>query len=195
MKLNKEIPIEVSARHIHLSQKDLEELFRVNYELKVLKQLLQFGEFACEETLTINSGSKKIDKVRIIGPARKNTQIEISHADARFLNINPPIRISGDIENTPGIRLINQKKEIFIKRGVIIPQRHIHCNPKEAKELGFKDGMLVSVRTNSIKPVTFHNIVIKIKENYSLCLHLDVEEGNAAGILNSGKGVILGIEE
>ena len=195
MKLNKEIPIEVSARHIHLSQKDLEELFGVNYKLKVLKKLSQFGEFAAEETLTINSGSKKIDNVRIIGPARKNTQIEISHADARFLNINPPIRISGDIENTPGIRLINQKKEILINKGVIIPMRHIHCNPKEAKELGFKDGMLVSVRTNSIKPVTFHNIVIKIKENYSLCLHLDVEEGNAAGILNSGKGVILGIEE
>lgn len=191
--MNKIIPIEISARHIHLSQKDLEKLFGDGYELKVLKQLSQFGEFAAEETLTISSNSKKIENVRIIGPVRKDTQIEISYADARFLNISPPVRISGELENTPGITLMGAKKEIFVNKGVIIPMRHVHCNPKEAEKLGFEDKMLVSVRTNSIKPVTFHNIVIKIKKNYSLCLHLDVEEGNSAGIIKKGEGIILDI--
>lgn len=192
---NISIPIEISARHVHLSKKNLEELFGKGYELKILKQLSQLGEFASEEKVTIKNGLKKIENVRIIGPIRKESQVEISHADAIFLNINPPLRISGDTENTPGITLIGPKKEIFINKGVIIPLRHIHCNPKEAKELRIEEGTIVSVKTNSIKPVTFHNIPIKIKENYKLSLHLDIDEGNSAGIIQKGEGTIMDIEE
>ncbi|MBS3075389.1 phosphate propanoyltransferase [Candidatus Pacearchaeota archaeon] len=193
LRKNTIIPIEISARHIHLSQKDLEELFGIGYKLKKFRELSQFGEFASEEKVTIKNGLKKIENVRIIGPVRKETQVEISHADARFLGINPPIRISGNIENTPGIDVIS-KKEITLKKGVIIPMRHIHCNPKEAKELGIEERTIVSVKTNSPRTVTFHNIPVKIKETYKLSLHLDIDEGNSAGIIQKGEGTIINIE-
>ena len=185
------IPIEISARHIHLSQKDLEELFGIDYKLKKFKDLSQFGEFAAEEKVSIKNDLKKIENVRIIGPARKETQVEISHSDAVFLKMNPPVRISGDIENSPGITLIGPEKEITIKKGVIVPMRHIHCNSKEAKELNLNENSMVSVKTNSIKPVTFHDIPIKIKDIYKLSLHLDVDEGNSAGIIKNGEGTII----
>lgn len=186
----KKIPIEISARHIHLSKKNFEELFGDNYKLKVLKYLSQPGEFAAEETLTIRIGSKKIENVRIIGPLRKETQVEILQSDARLLGINPPVRVSGDLDNTPGLTLISPKKEISIEKGVIISKRHLHCNSKEAEKLGLKNGMIVSVKTNSLRPVTFHGIIVRVSEKDSFCLHIDIEEGNCAGIKDIGEGII-----
>lgn len=194
MKSNKKLPIDISARHVHLSQRDLEELFGEGYELKVLRELSQPKNFAAEETITLKLGAKKIENVRIVGPVRKDTQIEISPTDARLLGINPPVRISGDIKDSPGISLIGPQKEMVIDKGVIIPWRHIHCNPKEAEELGLKDKMLVSVKANSKHPITFHNIIILIKENHNLELHLHTEEGNSACINGKGEGIILEID-
>ncbi len=195
MELNKKLPINISARHVHLSQKDLEELFGQDYELKILRELSQPNEFAAQETITLKTGLKKIENVRIVGPVRDNTQIEISPTEARFLGINPPIRISGDIKNSPGISLIGPQKEIIIDKGVIIPWRHIHCNPKEAEELGLKDKMLVSVKVNTKHPVTFHNIIVLVKNDCNLELHLNTEEGNSACMTEKEEGTILRIDD
>ncbi|MEK6859743.1 MAG: phosphate propanoyltransferase [Nanoarchaeota archaeon] len=193
--MDKKIPIEISARHIHLSKQDFEELFGADYKLNVLKQLSQPGEFAAEETLTIKLGQKIIENVRIIGPLRKETQIEILQSDARILGINPPVRVSGDLENTPGLTIASPKKEITINRGVIISRRHLHCNLKEAEKLGLKNGMIASVKTNSSRPVTFHDIIVRVSERDGFCLHIDIEEGNCAGIKEIGEGIISEIIE
>ena len=186
----KKIPIEVSARHIHLSQKDLEALFGKGYKLKKLKQLSQPNDFAARETLDIQAGFKKIKNIRIVGPTRKETQVELSRTDAIYLKLNPPIRLSGNLKGTPGIILIGPKRKIKIRRGVIIPWRHIHCSIKEAEKLGLKEGMIVSVRVKGKRSLTFCNVKIRVGENYKLCMHVDTDEGNAAGIIKKGTGII-----
>ncbi len=186
------IPIEVSARHVHLSKGDLEELFGKGYELKKMKDLTQPGEFAAQECVDIEAGARKISNVRIIGPARSKTQIELAKTDAITLGIAVPVRKSGDIKGTPGIMISGPAGKIQLEKGVINTWRHIHCSPKEAKKLGLKNGMKVSVKTSGKTAVTFHNVLVKIGENYRLCMHLDTDEGNAAGIVRAGFGEILG---
>lgn len=187
----KKIPIETSAKHIHLSQKDLEALFGKGYKLKKLKNLSQPGEFVAEEKIDIEENKRKIFGVRIIGPVREKTQVELSHTDLIFLRIKPVVRESGDIKDTPGALLIGPKGKVRIKEGVINAWRHIHCNPEEAKKIGLKDGMLVSVKTNGTCSLTFHNVKVRVKENYWLCMHLDTDEGNAACIIDKGEGYLV----
>lgn len=189
--MEKRIPIEVSVRHIHLSQNDLEVLFGKDYQLKRLRNLTQSGEFAAKETLDVQANSRKISKVRIIGPVREKTQVELSHTDAIFLRVDPIVRDSGDIEGTPGAVLIGPKKKIKIKKGVINTWRHIHCSPKQAKELGFKNRMLVSVETKGTCSLVFHNVKVFIKANSQLSMHLDTDEGNATCIVKKGEGYLL----
>ena len=189
--MNKKVPIEISARHIHLSQKDLEVLFGKGYQLKILKKLSQADDFAAKETLDIKIGSKTIKKLRIVGPVRKETQIELSITNAFSLGIIIPLRLSGDIKGTPGAVLIKSKKKLKIKKGVIIAQRHLHCNFEEAKRLKLKDGMSVSVKTKGKRALIFHNVKVRAGKNYKLAVHLDTDEGNAAGIIKKGKGEII----
>lgn len=189
--MSTKVPIEVSARHIHLSQKDLESLFGKGYQLKKIRKLSQADDFAARETLDIKIGSKIIKRLRIVGPVRKETQIELSITDAVGLEINLPLRLSGNIKGTPGAILIKGKKKLKIKRGVIIAKRHLHCNPKEAKKLKLKDGMSVSIEIKGVKALIFHNIKIRIGKNYKLAVHLDTDEGNAVGIIKKGEGKII----
>jgi propanediol utilization protein len=189
--MNEKVPIEISARHIHLSQKDLEALFGKEYQLKKIRKLSQADDFAAKETLDIKIGSKIIKKLRIIGPVRKETQIELSITDAVGLGINLPLRFSGNIRVTPGSILIGPQKKIKIKEGVIIARRHLHCNPKEAKKLKLKDGMSVPIEIKGARGLIFHNIRIRIGKNYKLAVHLDTDEGNAAGIIKKGEGKII----
>jgi len=189
--MSEKVPIEISARHIHLSQKDLEILFGKGYQLKKLRKLSQADDFAAKETLDIKIGSKTIKKLRIVGPVRKETQIELSLTDAFGLGILPPLRLSGNLKGTPGAILIAPRKKLRIKRGVIIARRHLHCNPQEAKRLKLKNGMSVSVRTKGERALIFDNVKVRVKKGYNLCLHLDTDEGNAAGILRKGKGEII----
>jgi len=185
------IPIEVSARHIHLSQKDLEALFGSGYELKKIKQLTQLCDFAAEETLTLQIGDKTISNVRVVGPARKETQVEISITDAITLGVNPVLRISGNLEDTPGAMLIGPQGQINLKKGVIVAIRHLHCATNEAEELGWKNKDIISILVKGQRETTFHNVVIRIADNYKLCLHLDTDEGNAAGINKVGEGYLV----
>jgi len=173
------IPIEVSARHMHISRRDLDALFGEGYKLKKLKDLTQPGEFACKEKVIIKNGAKELS-VRVIGPARKNTQIEISKTDAVYLGLNPPTRKSGKVAFSPGLTLVNKKKKIKIKRGVIIPWRHIHCTLEDYKNLKLRKYVSVGIGGN--RALIFEKVRVRVDKNYKLSMHIDTDEGNAAGI-------------
>ena len=189
--MQKIVPIEVSARHIHLSQKDLEALFGDGYLLKKMNDLTQPGDFAAEEMVNITNNGKEIANIRIVGPVRENTQIELSMTDAFYLGLNLPVRISGDIDNTPGIDIIGPKGEIKIEKGAIIAKRHIHCNLKEAKELGLENKEIVSVKVGGERGLVFDNVEVRADNKYKLAMHLDTDEGNAAGIDKKSKGLLI----
>jgi len=185
------VPVEVSARHCHLSKADLEKLFGQGYELKVKKQLYQPLDFAAEETITIKEGDKEIKDVRIVGPLRNQTQVEISKTDAIALEINPPVRLSGALKNSAGITLEGPKGSVELNEGLIVARRHLHCATKEAKQAGLRAGQLISVQIAGERALTFHCVEVRVREDYKLCLHLDTDEGNAAGINKTGEGTLV----
>lgn len=187
------IPIEVSARHLHLSQKDLETLFGEGYELTKFKDLTQLSDFAAEEFLTVKLGDREIKNIRIVGPVRNETQVELSLTDSLVLGIKSPVRISGDIQGTPGISLKNEKNgnEISLEKGVIVSHRHIHCNPKEAEELETKNGDMVSVKVEGDRGLIFENVAVRVGEKYKLSMHIDTDEANSAGIDKKSVGFIV----
>ena len=187
----KQVLIDVSARHIHLSEKDRDALFGKGYKLKKAKELRQKKEFLAKEKIDIENNSRKIASIAVIGPARDKTQVELSHTDIIFLRLKPVVRESGDIKATPGITLIGPKGKVKIRQGVINTWRHIHANYQEAKKLGFKDKDLVSVKIKGNCSLTFHNVIVRLGKNYKLVMHLDTDEGNAAGIVKKGIGYIV----
>lgn len=185
------IPVEVSARHCHLSKEDKEKIFGENYELTKLKQLTQPSDFACKETIDIKLGEKEIKNIRVVAPEREKTQVEISLTDAVGSGVIVPIKMSGDLAGSVGAMLIGPVGQTEIKQGVIIAKRHIHCSPAEARKLGLKDGDNVSVKVKGDRSIIFEDVAVRTGENYKLCLHLDTDEGNAGGINKSGEGIIL----
>lgn len=187
---NIKVLVEVSARHVHLCQKDLETLFGAGYELKKKKQLGQPSDFAAEEILTIKTGGKEIKGVRIVGPLRERTQVEISKSDAIALGVNPPLKLSGDLENSAGIILEGPLGAIKLEKGLIIARRHIHCSTNEAKKAGLRQGQIVSVEIKGERAAIFHCVEVRVRDDYRLCLHLDTDEGNAAGINKTGEGTL-----
>lgn len=184
--IDNEVPIGVSARHIHLTQEHIDKLFGPGHQLQKYRTLYQEKEFAAKETLTLAGPRGVIENVRIIGPARKITQIEISRTDAIKLGIQTPIRDSGDIGGTPGCVLIGPKDILTLKEGVIIPKAHIHMHPKDAEQLGLKEKDRVQVSVPGERPVTFNDVLIRIGPQVKLEMHLDTDEGNAA-LLNNGE--------
>lgn len=181
------IPVGVSNRHIHLSQEDLEVLFGRGYSLNILKDLSQPGQYASKETVTICGPKGVIENVRILGPTRNKTQVEILSGDSFKLGINPSIKMSGDLEGTPGITLVGPKGSVMIKEGVIIAQRHIHMNNKDAEELKVKDGQVVSIEVEGLRGGVYNNTIIRANDNSQLECHIDIEEANAMGINNKSK--------
>ena len=189
--MNKKIKIEVSARHIHLKKDDFEKLFGMGFELTILKKLSQPGMFAANETVSVKNESFQIDSLRIVGPLRDYTQIELSKTEARKFKIDPPLRRSGDIKNSPGIIIVGPKGKVEISDGVIIAKRHIHMTPKDAEEINVKDGDLLKVKTKGERGLVFENVVVRIDENFAWAMHIDTDEGNATGIEECEKGKIL----
>lgn len=185
------ILVEVSARHVHLSEKDFEKLFGKNEKLVPVKKLSQPGEFASEKMLTLINGSRKIENARILGPFRKSSQAEISITDAYNLRLNPlpKLKVSGDLANTTKILVRGPKSSIKVP--CIIAKRHIHCSPKEAKKLGIRNNQKLSVKVTGERAVIFNEIVARVSEDYRLSLHLDTDEGNAAGISGKTFGEII----
>lgn len=179
-----ELPIGMSNRHIHLTKDDLETLFGEGYELTRRKDLSQPGQFAAEEKVDLIGPKRAIKGVRVLGPVRNATQVEVSVSDAFTLGVKPVIRNSGDIKDTPGVKVVGPKGEIDLKEGVIVAARHIHMHTDEAKEFGVKDGDIVSVKVSGIRGIIFDNVLIRSGEKHKLEMHVDIEEGNAAGTKN-----------
>ena len=189
--MNKKIKIEVSARHIHLKKSNFEKLFGEGAELTVMKELSQPGMFAANETVKIKNKNFQIDSLRIVGPLRSYTQIELSKTEARKFKIDPPLRRSGDIKNSSGMIIIGPKGETEISDGVIISKRHIHMTPKDAEEINAKDGDLLKVKTAGERGLIFENVMARVDENFSLAMHIDTDEGNAGGVEICGYGEVV----
>ncbi len=180
----KMLPAALSNRHIHLSKEDIETLFGEGYELTRKKDLSQPGQYACEEKVDLIGPKKSINGVRVLGPARPKTQIEVSLADGFVLGVKPPVRDSGDIAGSPGVKIVGPKGEVELNEGVIAAARHIHMHPDNAKEFGVEDNQRVKVRTTGERSIVFENVLVRSKDSYALEMHVDVDEGNAAGLKN-----------
>jgi propanediol utilization protein len=177
-----EIPVGVSNRHIHLSQEDLNRLFGEGYQMTKLKDLLQPGQYACKETVTICGPKGAIEKVRILGPVRSKTQVEILEGDGFKLGRGTQTRMSGDLQGTPGITLIGPKGSVQINEGLIVAQRHIHMGPEDAKHFGVHDGQIVSIEINGPRGGILNNVAIRANDASILECHIDIEEANAMGV-------------
>lgn len=178
----KEIPVGISNRHIHLSEKDMKILFGEGYKLTKTKELSQPMQYACNETVTVCGPRGAIEKVRILGPTRSKTQVEILSGDCFKLGIAQEVRLSGDLNNTPGITLIGPKGSIELTEGVIVAQRHIHMTTEEAKNFGLYDGEIVAIEFENLRGGTYGNVAIRANDYSTLECHLDIEEANAMSI-------------
>jgi putative phosphotransacetylase len=181
---NNMIPVGLSNRHIHLSQADLDVLFGEGYELTKFKDLSQPGQYAANEKVDVVGTKGTLKGVRILGPVRKETQIEISLADGFVLGVNPPVRDSGDLIDSPGVKVVGPKGEVTIDKGVIAAARHIHMHTSDAEKFGVADKDIVSVRVGGKRGLVFENVLVRVHKEYALEMHVDVEEGNAAGLKN-----------
>jgi len=176
----KPISVGISARHVHVSRKDLDTLFGEGYQLTVKKDLSQPGQFASNEQVDVVTEKGSFKGVRILGPERKQTQIEISLSDAMKLGLKPPVRDSGDLAGSPGVTLVGPKGTVQLNEGVIVAQRHIHMTPADASEFGVEDKEVVQVRCTGERGLIFDNVLIRVHKDFALEMHVDTDEGNAA---------------
>lgn len=182
--LSDEVVVGVSNRHLHISQEDLEKIFGAGYKLAKMKELRQPGHYAAEETVTIIGPRGKMDKIRILGPVRKETQVEISMSDAFKLGIKAPIKESGKLEGTPGLTIVGPKGSLEKDRGVIVAGRHIHMPKFIADIKGYKNGDMVTVETSGERKALLHNVLLRVGSNVVKEIHLDMDEANASGASN-----------
>lgn len=188
----KEILIETSARHVHVTQETLEKLFGDGAQLEVKKMLSQPGQFASNQKVTV-VGPKGQLNCSILGPCRKLNQVEVSFSDARALGIVAPVRESGDIKGSAPCKLIGPNGEVELTEGVIVAKRHIHMTPSDAQEAGVKNGDIVSVKVlnETGRQLVFGDTVIRVSENYKLAMHIDTDESNAGALSGQVYGVIV----
>jgi len=184
------VPVGVSARHVHLSREDVDKLFGKGYQLRKKKELMG-GQYACEEQVTIvGLKLRAIENVRVLGPERSKSQVEISATDAMKLGIKVPVRESGDIAGSAPIALVGPKGTVYLDEGCIIAQRHVHMAPGDAMAAGVSDNEMVSVKADNDRGVVFHHVKIRVDNTFTLEMHLDTDEANAAGI-GTGDTLIL----
>lgn len=189
--MEKKVPIGLSNKHIHLGQEDLDTLFGKDYQLKTMKDLSQPGQYAAEEKVDIVGPKCTIKGVRILGPVRPETQVELSVGDCFSLGVKAPLRNSGDTEGSPGLKIVGPAGEVEIEQGAIVAARHIHMSPAEAEEFDLKDKDVVSVKLDGPRGLIFDNVLVRVHPDFRLDMHLDVEEGNAAGAKNGQMATIL----
>ena len=179
-----EIKVGVSQRHVHLSREDLDTLFGKGYELTP-KKILMGKEFASNEVVTLVGPSlKTIENVRVLGPVRKNTQVEISRTDTFILKVSPPVRPSGEIKGSEKLVIVGPKGCVYLKEGVIIANRHIHLTPEFAASMDLKDNDLVDVVIDGVKPTKFYDVQIRVREDFNVEMHLDTDDANSSGLKN-----------
>jgi propanediol utilization protein len=184
------IPVGVSNRHVHLCQADWDFLFGPELSPRKFRTVKQPGFWACYETVDIEGPKGKIEKVRLIAPHRKKTQVEVARTDASQLGLRPPVRGSGDLSGSSPVRLIGPKGSLEIKEGLVIASRHIHFSPDEARTMGIQEGEFLRVRAGSGGPreIVFEKVLCRISDQFSLEFHIDTDEANAAGV-KTGDGV------
>ncbi len=187
VKIDGEIKVGVSQRHIHLSREDLDILFGKGYELTLLKPLMG-KEFASKEVVTLVGKSlKPIENVRVLGPVRKNTQVEISRTDTFVLKVSPPVRPSGEVAGSERIVVVGPKGTVYLKEGVIIANRHIHMPPCVAEQYNLKDNDYVDVVVDGEKPTKFYDVQIRVREDFEAEMHIDTDDANSSALRNGDK--------
>ena len=183
------VPVEASGRHVHLTKEQALTLF--GHGLSPKRPLSQPGQYLSGERVTLIGPKGELDRVAVLGPERKDAQVEISLTDGKTLGIMPPIRLSGQVEGTPGIRLRGPKGEITLPQGVMAAQRHIHLNPQQAQNFGVKDKQIVRLQTLTDRPVIFEDVVVRVNPEYEAAVHLDYDEANACALNIGDYGRIL----
>ena len=183
--------VEASGRHIHLSQADLDTLFGPGYQLTKAKDLSQPGQYACQERLAVVGPKGTFQNVVILGPVRKESQVEISLTDCLHLGTKAPIRESGDIEGTPGVVLVNGDKSVALSRGLIVAKRHVHMSPEDAKRENVVNHEIVQVRVEGERPLIFDDVVIRVSPKFVTSMHIDYDEANACGFKKGMRGRII----
>ena len=186
-----DIKIGISARHVHLSREDLDTLFGKGFEL-TKKKTLMGREFASDQLVTLVGPSlRAIEGVRVLGPVRKNTQVEISRTDTFVLKVSPPVRPSGDIKGSAAISLVGPKGRVFLNEGCIIANRHIHMTPADAQSYGIKDNDIVDVEIENSKPTRFYNVQVRVHEEFETEMHIDTDDANACALKTGDRVRIL----
>lgn len=174
----------ISNRHVHLAPAELEKLFGPGYKLTKTKDLMQPGEHACDETVKIKGPKGEIDKVRVLGPLRTATQVEISMGDSIRIGAAAPVRSSGDVKGSAPVTVTGPKGTVDLAEGLIVAKRHVHMTPADAAVFGVKDNDIVSVRCGGPRGLVFNNVTARVSDKMALECHLDIEEANAAGVRN-----------
>ncbi len=185
------IMVETSARHIHVTQQDLETLFGKDYKLTPKKDLSQPGQFACVEKVEV-VGPKSSLKLSILGPVRSETQVELAKTDARAIGVDAPLRMSGDLAGTPGCKVIGPKGEIEIDHGVIVAKRHAHFTPEQAQDYGVTDGQAIGIKLEyNGRSLIFGDVIARVSKTAGLAVHIDTDEANAAGLTGTVDGEVV----
>ncbi|POP46284.1 phosphate propanoyltransferase [Superficieibacter electus] len=178
------IPVGISNRHVHLSREDMDALFGHGSTLTRMKAVKQPGQYAAEETVTLRGPKGELQKVRVLGPLRSATQIEISVSDGFVLGVKAPVRMSGDLENSPGIEIIGPYGRVLKTDGAIVAWRHIHISPAQAERFALRDGMEIDVRIDGHRGGILSHVVVRVSADAVLEMHIDVEEANGFGLRN-----------
>ena len=185
------VPAGVSARHVHLSREDLDRLFGPGYALHPCKALSQPGQFVCAERVSLEGPRGSISNVVILGPVRPESQVEISLTDAVALGVTPPVRLSGDVQGTPGLILRRGERVLRLERGLIAAKRHIHMTPEDARRFGVEQGQSVRLRCFTGRPLVFSQVEVRVSPKFATVAHIDYDEANACGFQKGDRGLIL----
>ena len=182
------IPVEASGRHIHLSRADADSLFGEGYQFTKVKDLSQPGQYACKERVTVTGPKGSIHNVIVLGPERKQSQMEVSLTDALALGIKAPVRQSGDTKGSPGITVTNGSRSVTLAEGIIVAKRHIHMTPEDAQKF---NGEIVKVKVSGSRPVIFEDTVVRVSKDFRTYMHIDYDEANACGYNKDSWGIIV----
>lgn len=183
------VPLEASGRHVHVTKEQALALF--GHGLTPKRPLSQPGQFLAEERVTVLGPKGEFQRVAVLGPERKEAQVEISLTDGRTLGLTPPVRLSGKVENSPGAVLVGPKGRVELEQGVIAAQRHIHMTPEDSERLGLRDKQVVKLQTYTNRPVIFDDVVVRVHRDFATAVHLDYDEANACGFHDGDLGRVL----
>ena len=183
------VPLEASGRHVHMTEDQARTLF--GHGLTPERDLSQPGQYLCRERVTVIGPKGEFRNVAVLGPARKEAQVEISLTDGKTLGITPPIRLSGDVKDSPGCTLAGPKGQVVLNRGVMVAQRHIHLTPEDGDRFGVTDGQMVSLQTFTSRPCVFQDVAVRIRKDFAAAVHLDYDEANGCGFRPGDLGRII----